>query len=864
MHRLHEAAALAAALLCSGMALADTPEQGMSGDSSPLYSLLMQRPGGNSLYLARDELIRPVMLPDKELSDAYVTLGLEPPSRIFRAPPAQGASFRRSGSLFTYMLRRSFDLREISYDVPVALVPDDSGGESDRAYDSRYGNGPCAGLGRLEADLRGRCVLGPGRYGLIEERMPSMQFMNFGLYHSFSHELPQNGTRADPSALLYRALPGLIGFASSFSDKGFKDPLTSFDTQLYSGRAGRRVLYGDSLDDLGEGCSPRSQGACAFRLDGQSIHDFLDRQQMGLSGIGASIVRGGRVSLALPRTLLSSDEFVNYGFYTEAELDALRDLGYDIRPREFFGYTVMGGGTAVSPRVVKNPGGFFAYSERTGTYDAKRASEVPLGVGAHIMGDYNVVEQVPTIASVGTAAIGMRIDGTGNRVILPAGSVIIENGEDAAGIAVTYGKNNVVEVRGRISALGRGGAGVLADFGSNVLSDMQEYRGSFMRVRTIDYLAGRLSERAASAVPLPADLSGPQVRLLQISGRIEAGGDAVRIGPRSYVRDIAISNGAVLAGGITSRWNPYFDRGEAMVRGDPEGQTLPARLQFPSKPRLFPFSAEDFLHRNAHTTVTIGASPGQFGPLAEGDPKSQVEISGGIIGRSLDIVSAGGHASISGGVDVHGIRINDSVLSLSDGGRGSRAGSIDLQEGAVLNMVNGRRDSLIVECKGYVAGSAVIRVDAAPDGTLLDSISLPDSSVVLEGTLTVEPGLPFQAVKSYIASPRELMLFMERFSLNVRQSFKKHGLKVRYPRRVWYDTGDVGMEVNCSARGCRAGRFLNSRHAQGASSVPLWRYSASGIGTMLILFFTLMYSIYIRNRGKDQDAGERQEKGQGR
>ena len=265
MQRLIGAAALAAALLAADEAAAD-PDPGISGDSSPLYSLLMQRPGGNSLYLARDELIRPVLATDQELDEAYLELGLKPPSRIFRAPPAQGAGFRRSGSLFTFMLRRSFDLREISYDVPVALVPDDTAGASDRAYDSRYVNGPCAGLGRLEADLRGRCVLGPGRYGLIEERMPSSQLMNFGLYHSFSHELPQNGTRADPSALLYRALPGLIGFASSFSEKGYDDPLSSFDTQLYSRGAGRRVLYGDTLYVLGDFAKGKSlESVCGYR-----------------------------------------------------------------------------------------------------------------------------------------------------------------------------------------------------------------------------------------------------------------------------------------------------------------------------------------------------------------------------------------------------------------------------------------------------------------------------------------------------------------------------------------------------------------------------------------------------------------------
>ena len=853
MRHLVPAAALVAAVLILTASPGYAAGQ-VNDENSPLYSLLMQRPGGNSLFLARDELIRPVLLADDETLDAYTMMGLDKPEKIFRTPPSQSEYFRRSGSLFTFMLRRSFDVRQISYDVPVALVPDDTGGERDQGFDQRYQNGPCAGLGRLEADLRGRCVLGPGRYGLIEERMPSAQLMSFGLYHSFSRQLPQNGSRVDPSAILYRALPELIGFVSGFNSRGFKDPLTSFDNTLYSESAHRRVLYGDSVSDLGDECSPELQGSCGFRVDGQHFHDFADRQS-GNFQLKVRIADHGKVYLGLDRTLLSSDEFINYGFYTEAELNVLRDLGYDIRPREFFGYTVMGGGTQVSPRRFYKPSSYFAYSDRTGTYDTKKASEVPLGVGAHIMGDYNIVEQIPTIASVGTAAIGMRVDGKGNQIILPSGSVIIENGDYASGIVLAYGRDNTVEVHGRISAAGRKGVGVLADFGSNVLSDTQEYRGSYARVRTMDYLKGNLSERAASTMPLDDDLKGPLAKMIEISGRIDAAGAAVSIGPRAFVKNIVLEGNASLSGGIVSKWDPYFDKGEVFLRS--EDQLLPARLQLLSKPGLFPFSTDDYLHRTLHTTLTLGAADGQFGLAAKGDPNAQLSVSGGIRGNSLDVVSVGGHTHVSGTVDVHSVRISDSVLTLSEIGSRSRSGILDLQDGAVLDLVDGKADSLEVSKRAYVAGGAVIRLDAAPDGTLLDNISLPDQSVVLEGTLTVEPGLPFQTVKSLIASPRAFMTFMERFSTNTRQILKKHGFKIRYPHRVWYDSGDVGMEVNCSARGCRPGRFLNSRKLQ-AESIPIWRYSLSGIGTILILFIAYMYFVYMRSHarvGKSQDGG---------
>ncbi len=79
-------------------------------------------------------------------------------------------------------------------------------------------------------------------------------------------------------------------------------------------------------------------------------------------------------------------------------------------------------------------------------------------------------------------------------------TAIYENGIGLSGIAVTYGRDNVLNIEGSVSANSEDGVGIRFDFGSNVLSDMREYQGSDPRVRTYDALDGNFKRENAQSV----------------------------------------------------------------------------------------------------------------------------------------------------------------------------------------------------------------------------------------------------------------------------------------------------------------------------------------------------------------------------
>ena len=61
------------------------------------------------------------------------------------------------------------------------------------------------------------------------------------------------------------------------------------------------------------------------------------------------------------------------------------------------------------------------------------------------------------------------------------------------------------------------------------------------------------------------------------------------------------------------------------------------------------------------------------------------------------------------------------------------------------------------------------------------------------------------------------------------------------------------MELKCSSRGCRAGRFLSSVADEDEDGgVPLWRYCLSGAGSAVIFFILFLYFSYEKHTGREK------------
>ncbi len=703
-------------------------------------------------------------------------------AKLYKPSLAEAMQYDHYGTLLSFLLRRSFNAEKKHIYLPTELLKEE---------------------GRDFA-----CIVNSAeKSGIIYQYVPSEEILSQGLYHSSLRAVPQNGPYYDKAALALALVPAFLGFDAR--SERFNALLS-----LEKGKKETRLML-------------KKGELAAFSL-----------KERGSSLLKLQTDLQGSFYLPFENTLLSGSSYVNYGFYTEPEMLLLKDLGYDVRPREFIGATVWSQGSPESLIAREIKSGFFAYSERNGVYDATRASVLPLTTGTHILGSYNDILQSSSIIASGAGSVGVRIDGSGNVFTQEENADFVENGYDSAGIAAVYGHGNTINLKGNVQAEGSGGIGVFLGFGSNLHSDLKEYRGSYLRVCD------------GKDAPLPQELDGALVDELRISGSVSGRKAAIMIGDLAHVEHIRLENGAKIFGDIVSKWEPYFDGESFRVSPKESSHTVPGRLELGNLPSFDADSAGFFIRDRLHTKIFLGEQTGSKGSLPHPDLHARVDIHGSIDGKTLDLVVSGGESLIRGTLDISSLQLrSDSILDLAVGGSFSQVDYLDMRDRSVLNFVNGVSDELEIKDKAYLGDTAALRLDAHQDGSIADTLILPDDAAVAGGSVVAEPGLSYAQIRSFNASPRDFMNFMERFVADVRNMVAKSGLEVSFPKHVWYENGMLGMEVKCSSRGCRAGRVISS--VKNAKEEDLtWRYCLSGAGSVLLLFLLFLYFSYERHNGR--------------
>ena len=214
---------------------------------------------------------------------------------------------------------------------------------------------------------------------------------------------------------------------------------------------------------------------------GKNVTDALaEATFFGVSGLPVNSWEGDRFEGSHLQTagMMSHRPYSNYTAFMEVELAAMQDMGYDIDREAYFGHSVYKDGD-----VFTNEQGFFARNEEGTAYVEGKFSAVPLGIGLHIYGSKNTVTQAADILTNGTGATGVRVDGMQNTVVIPAATSIHADGLQGNGILIAYGRDQVVDQAGTVTANGEDGVGARFDFGSSSNGAADEYRGSYIRFK---------------------------------------------------------------------------------------------------------------------------------------------------------------------------------------------------------------------------------------------------------------------------------------------------------------------------------------------------------------------------------------------
>ncbi len=253
--------------------------------------------------------------------------------------------------------------------------------------------------------------------------------------------------------------------------------------------------------------------------------------------------------LELHNSFMSHQNYRNWLVPMEAELAVLKDSGYDIDLRNYFGKSYY------LDDVTDTFGGFSYWD---GSSYTSVPSDTLQAVGLHIYGNRNTITQIGDVATAGEGSFGVRIDGARNTYILQDGAQIQTNGKENIGLGVTWGEQHRLAVASgsAITAAQADGIAVSFDFGANLFGAYNDAKGSYI------YYSSAYDDNIA---PDP-DTWSALVDQFDVAGTLTGGKAAIFISDNAHVDTINLLSGAQINGDIISQWNSVQSAPQAAVQ----------------------------------------------------------------------------------------------------------------------------------------------------------------------------------------------------------------------------------------------------------------------------------------------------------
>ena len=467
---------------------------------------------------------------------------------------------------------------------------------------------------------------------------------------------------------------------------------------------------------------------------GDEVTKVLDGKQFdGVDGLPVTgwEEKGPDLSHLETGGLMSHADYRNYNVFTEVELAAMQDIGYQFDRKACYGRSVYNDGLTLT-----NTQGYSARNAEGTAYDTGKYSEVPYGTGLHVYGSRNTITQAADILTKGDGAAGIRIDGTENTVTLARGNVVHADGANGIGALVSYGRNHTLNQEGTVTADGTGGIGVQFDFGSNMLGADNEYRGSFIRfIREVDNEDGSITASVNDSFDKVApELNGPLVKEFNLSGSLSGEEYAIYIGSNAFVGNINVKDGASIRGHITSDWKHFKTDGSYdEVPGEEECQ--PLCIQYKGGYYTYDSYIPDLV-----TNLNFAATMAYDGNIT-GPDNMKLNVEGGTLtyGGTADVVGVqvSENASLFGGsYTVHDMAMDatlDLVSQLGDTDKGNfiNHGTIGAADKDSSMKITGNliSDGMLQAVAGGSAGDIQVSGSADIDGSLVVAENLmPDET----------------------------------------------------------------------------------------------------------------------------------------